>query len=132
AYVAFIGFPDAACRSAIILTFAVLARARGRPTERWGATSAALLVLVAHDPARIATPGFQLSFAGAAGLVAWAGPLGRVVQRAFRGKCPQEIALAVGGGIGATAATLPIVAWHFEQVSLVGVPATLVATPLVT
>lgn len=38
---------------------------------------------------------------------------------------------AVAAGGAATLATLPIVAWHFEQISLVGIPATLVAGPLV-
>jgi competence protein ComEC len=33
--------------------------------------------------------------------------------------------------VAATLATLPVVAWHFERISLVGIPATLASTPLV-
>jgi competence protein ComEC len=132
AYVAFIGFPDAACRAALMLALAALSRARGRPPARWAPVGAALLVLVAVDPAKLASAGFQLSFAGVAGLVAWAGPLTAAIGRLSRRRCPRSLATAIAAGLAATLATLPVVAWHFERVSLVGIPATLVATPLVS
>jgi competence protein ComEC len=135
AYVGFIGFPDAALRAALMVSLVALSRARTRPPARWGAMGAALLLLVALDPRRVTSAGFQLSFAGVAGLVAWCGPLATGLQRlsvrAFGRRCPQELALGVASGVAATLATLPIVAWHFERVSLVGIPATIAATPLV-
>jgi competence protein ComEC len=135
AYVGFIGFPDAALRAALMVSLVAASRARTRPPARWGAMGAALLVLVALDPGRVASAGFQLSFAGVAGLVAWCGPLcaalQRVCVRAVGRRCPQELALGLASGVAATLATLPIVAWHFERVSLVGIPATIAATPLV-
>lgn len=131
AYVALIGFPDAACRAALILAFAAASRARGRPPARWGALASALLVLLVLDPRRVASVGFQLSFAGAAGLVAWSGPVGALIRRAGRGRVPEGLVGALASGVAATVATLPIVAWHFEQVSIVGIPGTLVAGPLV-
>ena len=39
---------------------------------------------------------------------------------------------AMAAGVGATLATMPFVAFHFGRVSVVGVPVTLVATPLVS
>jgi competence protein ComEC len=135
AYVGFIGFPDAALRAALMVSLVAVTRARTRPPARWGAMGAALLVLVALDPRRVASAGFQLSFAGVAGLVAWCSPMCAALQRAcvraFGRRCPQEIALGLASGVAATLATLPIVAWHFERVSLVGIPATIAATPLV-
>jgi len=134
-YVGFIGFPDAALRAALMVTLVALARARTRPPAKWGALGAALLMLVVLDPRRVASPGVQLSFAGVAGLVAWCGPLCRVLQsccrRLLRWRCPQEVAMPFASGLAATFATLPIVAWHFERVSLVGIPATIAATPLI-
>ena len=130
-YVALIGFPDAACRAALILAFLSASTARGRPPARWGALASALLILVGLDPARLSSPGFQLSFAGAGGLVAWAGPLGRALRRMGKGKLPEPLVSGIASGTAATLATLPVVAWHFEQVSIVGIPATLVAGPLV-
>jgi competence protein ComEC len=130
-YVAFIGFPDAACRAALMLSLVALSRARGRPPARWAPVGAALLVLVAVEPGRLVSAGFQLSFAGVAGLVAWAGPLSAAIRRRAGRRCPRGLATAIAAGLAATLATLPVVAWHFERVSLVGIPATLVATPLV-
>jgi competence protein ComEC len=131
-YVGFIGFPDAACRAALILTAAALSRVRRRPPARWGALGAAFLMLLVLDPSRLASPGFQLSFGGAAGLTAWSAPMARGIQGLTRRRCPQGLATALGAGLAATLATLPVVAWHFERVSLVGIPLTLVAAPLVT
>lgn len=131
-YVGFIGFPDAACRAALILSTGALSRARGRPSAKWGALGTALLVLLVLDPRKLASPGFQLSFAGAAGLAAWSGRLSRVIARTSGGRIPRSMALALSAGLAATLATLPVVAWHFERVSAVGIPVTLLATPLVT
>ena len=131
-YVALIGFPDAACRAALMLALVALSRARGRPPARWAPLGAALLILVAAAPEKLASAGFQLSFAGAAGLVAWAGPLSRTLRRLGRRRLPEALVTALAAGVAATLATLPVVAWHFERVSLVGIPATLAATPLVS
>ena len=131
-YVAFIGFPDAACRAALILAFVALARARGRPPARWAALGGAGLLLLVLDPGRASSAGFQLSFAGAAGLIAWAGALGRALQASARGRLPTGLITALSAGVAATLATLPIVAWHFERVSVVGIPMTLLASPLVS
>ena len=132
AYVGLIGFPDAACRAALILTLVAGSRARGRPPSRWGALAVASLVLLFVDASKLASPGFQLSFAGAGGLVAWSGPLGRFLDRSSGRRLPRSVTSALAAGLAATLATLPIVAWHFERVSAVGIPMTLVATPLVT
>jgi len=131
AYVALIGFPDAACRAALILALVAVSRGRGRPSSRWGALGAAALMLLALDPGRLASPGFQLSFAGAAGLVAWSRVFGSSIDRITRGYMPRALTSGMAAGVAATLATLPIVAWHFERVSVVGIPMTLLATPLV-
>lgn len=131
-YVGFIGFPDAACRAALMLALVALSRARGRPPARWAPLGAALLLLIAIDPTKLGAAGFQLSFAGVAGLVAWAGPLTAALRRVGGRRFPHGLATAMAAGAAATLATLPVVAWHFERVSLVGIPATLAATPLVS
>lgn len=131
AYVALIGFPDAATRAALILSLVALSRSRGRPPARWGALATAFLLLLLLGPVRLQGVGFQLSFAGAAGLVAWAPGIRRRLVAGGKGKLPGGVARGVAAGVAATAATLPVVAWHFERVSVVGIPATLVASPLV-
>lgn len=131
AYVAVIGFPDAATRAAAILALVAMARLRSRPAAYAGALGTALLVLLLLDPGALARPGFQLSFAGAWGLVLWSGPVERRLRRRGGRWCPQEVRGMVAAGVAATVATLPLVAWHFDRVSLVGIPTTLVAAPLV-
>ncbi len=130
-YVGLLGFPDAASRAALILTLGAVARLRGRPSARWAPLASALLLLLALDPGRLASVGFQLSFLGAAGLVAARAPLASRLRRLGRGRLPDGVVDGVAAGAAATAATLPAVAWHFEAVSLVGIPATLLASPLV-
>lgn len=147
-YVGFIGFPDAACRAAFILVAVAVSRSIGRPPTRWSALAGAALALLVSDPTRLSSAGFQLSFAGAAGLVAWSGSLERILndrgRRALSALChvtsgrvdvgspPRALLSAVAAGVAATVATVPIVAWHFGRVSLVGIPATLAASPLVS
>lgn len=131
AYVASIGAPDAAVRAASLLSVGALARARGRPVHAIGALATAFLAMSWVDPSSPARVGFQLSFAGAAGLVLWAGPLARWMARGLPRRLPRSTREAVAAGTAATVATLPLVAWHFERVSLVGIPATLLVGPLV-
>ena len=134
-YVALIGFPVSACRAALIFVLTSLSASLGRVPSRWGALGLAALVLLWIDPRELSNAGFQLSFAGAAGLVAWARRLevwlvGRLGRRSAR--APRVLISGVAAGVAATIATLPFVAWHFQRVALLGIPATLVATPLVS
>ncbi|MEJ2202669.1 MAG: DNA internalization-related competence protein ComEC/Rec2 [Gemmatimonadota bacterium] len=131
AYVALLGFPDAAFRAALILLAVALSRARGRPPARWGALGSALLILTVLGPDRLRGPGFQLSFAGAAGLVAWSWSLRQRLKISPLRRLGPGLTGALAAGIAATAGTLPVVAWHFERVSLVGLPVTVAAAPLV-
>ena len=131
-YVGFIGFPDAATRAALILTFVSVSRWRTRPPGALGAVATSLLVLFLVDPLSPARPGFQLSFAGALGLLIVAPPIRRRLDAAWLCRIPRPFKGGLAAGVGATLATAPIVAWHFGRVSLVGLPATLLAAPLVT
>ncbi len=138
AYVAVLGFPDAATRAALLLTLVGVGRWVGRPVSAAGALGTALLTLVLLDPGVAGRIGAQLSFAGALGLAVWARPwTARAVAAwtARRGDPPggrMRAALeAVVVTVAATVATLPFVAWHFERVSTVALPASLGATPLV-
>ena len=58
-------------------------------------------------------------------------PVERSLSSWARGRCPSSLTQGAAAGIAATLATLPLVAWHFDRVSVVGIPATLLAGPLV-
>ncbi|MDE3001664.1 MAG: DNA internalization-related competence protein ComEC/Rec2 [Gemmatimonadota bacterium] len=135
AYVALIGFPVSACRAALIFVLTSLSVLVGRVPSRWGALGASAFIVLWLDPRELGNPGFQLSFAGAAGLVSWARPVESWLLTCLRGssvRLPRTLVSATGAGIAATVATLPFVDWHFERVALLGIPATLLATPLVS
>lgn len=131
-YVLLIGIPDAALRAAFILSLLAVGRVFRRPVAPMGALGSAFLLFLVADPGALLRVGFQLSFAGAFGLVAWSRPVGGSLEQwpALRGR--RVLATGLAAGAAATLATLPLVAWHFGRVSLVGIPVTLLATPLIT
>lgn len=135
AYVLMIGAPPAARRAALILTAVLLTRTRGHPSTRWSPLALAALAVLVTDPGGLAAPGVQLSFAGAAGLIRWATPWTNALAR-YGGRwipvLPRAAWSGVAAALAATVATAPIAGWHFERVSWVGVPVTLLATPLVS
>jgi competence protein ComEC len=130
-YVFSIGAPHAAARAATLVAFFAASRLRGRPIHPAGGLAAAALVMVAVDPTAPASISFQLSFAGAAGLVWLRVPLARGLRSRVGDRIPGGVQDAVVAGVAATLITTPLVAWHFDRISLVGIPATLVVGPLV-
>jgi len=131
-YIGLIGFPAAATRAALILTFVAAAQLRARPAGALGAIASAGIILFLVDPSALLHPGFQLSFAGALGLVMLRPTVRRRLDAAAFSVIPAMLKDGVAAGVGATLATMPFVAFHFGRVSVVGLPATLVATPLVS
>jgi len=131
-YVLLIGLPDAAFRAALILTLLSAGRFRHRAVAPLGALASAFLVSLLADPGALLRPGFQLSFAGALGLMLWARPLGQRLASFRSVPVPAVVASGVAAGAAATLATLPLVGWHFGRISLVGIPVTLLAAPFVT
>lgn len=148
AYVLSIGAPDAALRASVLLSLLALARMRGRPAFSVGALSTAFLGLLVVDPGALRSVGFQLSFAGTLGLVTLRGPLEGWVDRGWlrMGRTPPRRRPGAGAGerwlrgssegliagVAATLPTLPLLAWHFDRISLVGIPATLAVAPWVS
>jgi competence protein ComEC len=131
-YIGLIGFPDAATRAALILTFVAAGRLRARPAGAFGAIASAGILLFVLDPSALGRPGFQLSFAGAFGLLILRPAISGYLNAPAFNALPGVLKDATAAGIGATLATMPFVAFHFGRISIVGVLATLVATPLVS
>ena len=130
-YVFAIGVPDAAFRAALLLSILALGRTANRAVAPVGALATAFLGFLVFDPGALLRPGFQLSFAGALGLVVGYRPLSRWIFSRSGGRIPRYLCQGIAAGVAATLATLPLVAWHFGRVSLVGIPLTLLVTPLV-
>lgn len=147
AYVGAIGAPPSAVRASLLLGGWAAARARGLPARPWDLLGGAAIVALVADPLVLVEPGFQLSFAGFAGLgggaAAWTtvrahgghevgstgGPLGRL-PRAVKRRA-RVVGLAMAAGTGAFVATAPIAAAHFQHVAPASLVSHFVGTPLV-
>ena len=130
-YVIAIGVPAAAGRAALLISILALGRGTDRAVAPAGALATAFLGFLLVDPGMLLRPGFQLSFAGALGLVTAFQPVLRWISKRTGGHVPHSLCQGLAAGVAATMATLPLVAWHFGRVSLIGIPLTLVLTPLI-
>ncbi|MBV6521460.1 MAG: hypothetical protein MNPFHGCM_01598 [Gemmatimonadaceae bacterium] len=127
AYVALIGAPSPAIRSAVMLGAARIALLRQRPTSDWAALAlGALFPLV--DPREVTALGYQLSVAGMAALLA----SGRLMRRTGAASGGRLAALGreCGTTVIATAVSAPIVAFAFGRLSLIAPVTNLVVAPL--
>ena len=113
-----------------------------RPASRWYALCLAAAVTLALNPRACGDPGWQLSFAAVAGILilgppmrrapGWLAEAGRSSRRPGWAQGLVD-GLAEGGAltISATVATAPLLAHHFDAVSLAALPANLLALPAV-
>ena len=105
----------------------LVAALAGRPARRWYALLLAAAVTLALNPRAAGEPGWQLSFAAVAALLVGAPPLRAALAR----RMPGPVADAAAITIAATLGTAPLMALHFEQVSLAALPANLLAAPAI-
>jgi competence protein ComEC len=130
-YVALIGAPPAALRAALILGLVLGGRWMDRSVHRIGALGAALLLILLLDPLQVAGPGFQLSFLGSLGLVVYGGRTSAERPLPGFGSLRRWLGEGLRAGVAATLFTAPVVIAHFGRLSWVGVPTTLLVSPLV-
>jgi competence protein ComEC len=128
-YVAVIGAPVPAVRSATMLSVLLGTRVAQRPTSRWAivALGAGHAVL---DPGVVLDVGYQLSIVGVASMIA-SGILGKRLGVQRLPEIPKWIVLTLLGTTIATIGSAPIVAWVFGRLSVVAPLSNLAATPLI-
>ena len=94
--------------------------------------------MVGHNPNVLWSVSFQLSFAAMAGIAVLAEPIDGWLRTRLRGQAEYEsadspalatVSVTAAMTAAATVATLPLVAFYFQRVSLVGLPATVLALP---
>jgi competence protein ComEC len=141
-YVPLAGAGPSLQRAGVMGLAGIAAMAASRPASRSYALLLAAVATLAWNPRAWADPGWQLSFAAVVGILALGVPLARVLRKAV-----DELVLAPGpkavrlGGhaladgiaitLAATTATAPLLAHHFDAVPLAGLPANLLALPVV-
>ena len=129
-YVAVIGAPAPAVRSATMLGVAILSRLAQRPTSIWASWALGAFVPLVN-PATALDVGYQLSVLGMCALVA----AGRLWKRHFSSKLEGlkgKIARELITSLVACAITAPLVAWVFGRVSLIAPLTNLIAAPVIT
>jgi competence protein ComEC len=129
-YVAVIGAPAPALRSAAMLGVAMLSRMAQRPTSPWAAWAVGAFVPL-FSARTVLDVGYQLSVLGMCALVA-AGSLWRRHLSAriegFKARIGRELVTSVV----ACAVTGPLVAWVFGRISLIAPLSNLIAAPVIT
>ncbi|HEX2166920.1 MAG TPA: ComEC/Rec2 family competence protein, partial [Longimicrobiales bacterium] len=126
AYVLFLGAPSAALRALLQASLFLAAVELQRPAEPFTALAAAALVILLIEPLAILDPGFQLSFAGMAGLIGWRAPIASALPQRLHPHLRDGLA----AGIAASALTTPIAALHFGTAAWIGIPASIIAVPV--
>ena len=138
-YAVLAGLSPSVVRASIMGTVYLAALALGRPRSILPALGLAAGVMVAVSPNILWSVSFQLSFAAMAGIATLSDPVSRRLEALFgvsdtegaASRLPvRAVAVAVGTSAAAILATMPLTAFYFQQVSLVGLPTTLVTLPM--
>ena len=128
AYVPLAGAGPSIQRAAVMGVAALVAALAGRPASRWYALLLAAALTLAWNPRAAEDAGWQLSFVAVLALLALAPPLR---ARLAAASLPRGLAEAVAITAAATLGTAPLIALHFERLSLVSLPANVLAAPAV-
>lgn len=130
------GMSPSVTRAAIMGSVYIAALLLGRPRSVLPALGLAAAVMVTIAPNTLWSVSFQLSFAAMAGIAVLSEPLSRRLQMIWTGRLRASDPLLgaelpagwatvsdiVAMTIAATVATLPLIAFYFQRVSLVGLP----------
>ena len=127
-YVPLAGAGPSIQRAGVMGAATTVAALAGRPASRWYALLLAATVTLAVNPRASSDPGWQLSFAAVVA-IALLTPRTRQALRARR--VPAPLADATAMTAAATLGTAPLLAHHFHQLSLVGIPANVLAAPAI-
>jgi len=137
-YTILVGADAAVVRAAIMgALFVIAARLMGRPTFAPAGLFTAAIVMTVINPFILWDIGFQLSFAATLGLMLYVGPVsqwaeGRLQPRfgpEYARKATQLMTEVLFATLAATVVTLPIILYHFGQLSLISPLANLFVLP---
>ncbi|MFW5942611.1 MAG: DNA internalization-related competence protein ComEC/Rec2 [Chloroflexota bacterium] len=138
AYSLLVGADASVVRAAIMgALYIVASRFLGRPTFAPAALAVAALGMSLVNPLVLWDAGFQLSFAATLGLMLYAEPLSRWtrarlerwMQHEIVGRLMPLLSETVLVTLAAQITTLPLLAYHFGEVSLASLPANVLILP---
>lgn len=126
-YALLAGFVPPVVRAAVMGGLTFLALALGRERDSRHILLLTGMAMLLYSPLLLFHISFELSFLATAGLLY----LAPVFHRWLRARrVPAAISLGLSITLAAQLATLPVLAWYFQRVSIVALLANLVVTPL--
>ena len=125
-YVPLAGAGPSLQRAGIMGAAGLLAVLLARPASRWYALLLAAALTLTLNPRVHGDPGWQLSFAAVIGILVLGPPLRRPLEG-----LPRVAAEGIAITLAATLATAPLLAHHFQAVSIASLPANVLALPVV-
>jgi competence protein ComEC len=132
-YILVAGAPPSAIRAGVVATFVLAAGLLGRQVSALHFMTTMLAAVLAYNPLLVYNTGFQLSVAAVFGILLLRKPLKALVERTLlrplKGP-PEPVSNLISVSLAAQAATTPIVAASFDEVSVIGALTNLVAVPL--
>jgi competence protein ComEC len=129
-YVAVIGAPPPALRSAAMLGMATMSKLWQRPTSPWASWAVGAFVPLAQ-PRTALDLGYQLSVVGIAGLIA-SGVLARRVLAPRLSGIRLRIGRELLTSVVASVVSAPLVTWYFGRLSIIAPLANLAAGPVIS
>ncbi|MGB0871781.1 MAG: ComEC/Rec2 family competence protein [Solirubrobacterales bacterium] len=129
-YVPLCGAQASVVRAGVMGLAGLAAIAASRPSSRIYSLLLASIAVLVWNPRATADIGAQLSFCAVLGIMAFTGPVVRWLDRVAP-VIPPWAAEALAATLGATLATAPLMAYHFERFSLVSLAVNVLATPLI-
>jgi competence protein ComEC len=132
-YIIIAGAPPSAIRAGVVATFVLAAPLLGRQVSPLHFMTTMLALVLAYNPQLIYSTGFQLSVAAVFGILLLTKPLRSLLERTLLRPLkspPAQLSNLISVSLAAQLATSPIVAATFDEVSVVGVFANLIAVPL--
>ncbi|MFP4429632.1 MAG: ComEC/Rec2 family competence protein [Spirochaetota bacterium] len=126
-YVLLVGPGASLLRSAVMFSIWGLFRLRGRREHPLNVLGYSFLVFILLRPEATREIGFSFSYLALVGLLVVGVPLGRFLQRWL----PAPVAVPLGASAGAFLATAPLSLALFGFAAPIGIPASVVAAPLV-
>jgi competence protein ComEC len=128
AYVPLAGAGPSIQRAGVMGAAGLVAAMASRPASRWYALLLAAAVTLVLDPRAAEEPGWQLSFAAVLAILAVHRTLrAALVERGAPGALADVTAVTVAATLG----TAPLLSLHFGELSLVSLPANVLAAPAV-
>lgn len=132
-YAMFVGATATVLRAALMASLVVLARATERQGESWTLLMAACWFLSLWNPHILWDLGFQLSVLATASLIAFTSPVRRLLERMppLRWRLARWISDPLSVTLAAQILVLPLVLYHFGNLSLIAPLSNVVLVPVV-